>query len=117
MESSNTSASTSSSSRTDTSARAQQRGSAAAAGKDEDMEFICDSKSALLCYATNSPQIDEPSAGYTFAWDMIGNGQYIATSQFDGPPATHTEYIEGLIATDMKKTGDDLAVFLKGCVD
>ncbi len=85
-------------------------------GQDEDMQFICDTKGALLCYATQSPQIDEPSAGYIFAWDMLGNGQYIPTSQFDGPPAAHTEFIEGLIATDMKKTSDDLAVYLSDCV-
>ena len=48
---------------------------------------------------------------------MLGNGQYTATSQFEGSPADHTEFIEGLIATDMKKTSDDLAVFLKNCVD
>lgn len=89
---------------------------AALPGAEEDMQFICDSKAALLCYATDSPQVDEPSAGYTFAWDMLGNGQYIATSQFPGWQADHTEFIEGLIATDMKKTGDDLAVFLKDCV-
>ena len=86
-------------------------------GTDENMKYICDSKSALLCYTTDTPQIDEPSAGYIFAWDMLGDGKYTATSQFDGSPADHTEFIEGLIATDMKKTSDDLAVFLKNCVD
>ena len=90
---------------------------AAEAGMDEKMQYICDSKAALLCYTTDTPQIDEPSAGYIFAWDMLGNGQYIATSQFEGAPADHTEFIEGMIATDMKKTSDDLAVFLKNCVD
>lgn len=89
---------------------------AALPGQNEDMQYICDGKSALLCYTTSSPQIDEPSAGYIFTWDMLGTGNYIATSQFDGPAATHTEFIEGLIATDMKKTSDDLAVFLKDCV-
>ena len=89
----------------------------APAGADENMKYICDSKSALLCYTTDTPQIDEPSAGYIFAWDMLGDGKYTATSQFDGSPADHTEFIEGLIATDMKKTSDDLAVFLKNCVD
>lgn len=88
----------------------------ASPGEEANMEFICDSKSALLCYATSSPQIDEPSAGYIFAWDMLGNGSYIATTQFPGRPEDHTEFIEGLVATDMKKTGDDLAVFLKDCV-
>lgn len=86
-------------------------------GTDENMKYICDSKSALLCYTTDTPQIDEPSAGYIFAWDMLGDGKYTATSQFEGSPADHTEFIEGLIATDMKKTSDDLAVFLKNCVD
>lgn len=86
-------------------------------GTDENMKYICDSKSALLCYTTDTPQIDEPSAGYIFAWDMLGDGKFTATSQFEGSPADHTEFIEGLIATDMKKTSDDLAVFLKNCVD
>ena len=86
-------------------------------GMDENMKYICDSKSALLCYTTDTPQIDEPSAGYIFAWDMLGDGKYTATRQFEGAPADHTEFIEGLIATDMKTTSDDLAVFLKNCVD
>ncbi len=82
----------------------------------EDMQFICDSKGALLMYTTNNPQIDEPSAGYTFTWDMLGNGSYIATDQFDGEGGTHTQFIEGLIATDMHKTSDDLAIYLSDCV-
>jgi hypothetical protein len=88
------------------------------AGKlgEEDMQFICDPNAALLCYATNTPAIDEPSAGYIFAWDMLGNGQYIAMDQWEGEPGTHSEFVEGLCAYDMKKTADDLAVFLYDCV-
>ena len=82
----------------------------------EDMQFICDPNSAILAYATNAPAIDEPSAGYIFTWDMLGNGQYMPTMQYDGEPGTHSEFMEGLFAADMKKTGDDLAVFLKECV-
>lgn len=81
-----------------------------------DMNFICDPDSAILAYATSAPAIDEPSAGYIFAWDMLGNGQYMPTMQYDGDPGTHSEFMEGLFAADMKKTGDDLAVFLKNCV-
>lgn len=81
----------------------------------EDMQYICDENSALLAYATTSPQIDEPSAGYIFAWDMLGNGNYTAFSQFDGEPGTHSEFIEGLISNDMKKTSDDLGMFFKDC--
>lgn len=83
---------------------------------EEDMQFICDTGSALLCYATPTPAIDEPSAGYIFTWDMLGNGQYTAFDQYDGEKGTHSEFIEGLMSTDMKKTSDDLAIFLKDCV-
>lgn len=85
-------------------------------GQKENMEFICDPKAALLCYATPTPQIDEPSAGYIFTWDMLGNGASVAFDQYEGEPGTHAEFIEGLCASDMKKTSDDLAIFLKECV-
>lgn len=83
---------------------------------EEDMQFICDPKAALLAYATNAPAIDEPSAGYTFTWDMLGNGSYMPVAQWEGEPGTHTEFIEGLMSLTMKKTADDLGVFLKDCV-
>lgn len=85
-------------------------------GAEAEMDFICDPKSAILAYATNTPAIDEPSAGYIFTWDMLGNGQYMPTLQYDGEPGTHSEFIEGLYSADMKKTADDLAIFLKECV-
>lgn len=83
---------------------------------EEDMNFICDPDSAILAYATNSPAIDEPSAGYIFTWDMLGNGQYMPTMQYPGEAGTHSEFMEGLFSADMKKTADDLAVFLTQCV-
>lgn len=89
---------------------------AAGIGQLANMNFICDSKSALLCYATNTPQIDEPSAGYIFTWDMLGNGAPVAFDQFEGEKGTHSEFVEGLMSSDMKKTCDDLAVFMKDCV-
>lgn len=88
----------------------------ASLGQADDMDFICDPKAAILAYATSSPAIDEPSAGYIFTWDMLGNGQYMPTIQFDGENGTHSEFIEGLFSADMKKTADDLAIFLKDCV-
>lgn len=89
---------------------------AATLGKPDDMQYICDPKAAILAYATNTPAIDEPSAGYIFTWDMLGNGQYMPTLQYEGENGTHSEFIEGLFAADMKKTADDLAIFLKDCV-
>ena len=70
----------------------------------------------LLCYTTNSPAIDEPSAGYTFTWDMLGNGQWMAVTNYLGAPATHSEFVEGICAFDMKQVCPDLAVYFKDCV-
>lgn len=85
-------------------------------GAEPNMEFICDAKGALLLYAPDTPHIDEPSAGYTFSWDALGNGQPVVFSHFLGESGTHSEFVEGLCAYDMKKTGDDMAVYLKNCV-
>ena len=40
----------------------------------------------------------------------------MATDQFEGEGGTHSEFIEGLMSTDMKKTSDDLACYLSKCV-
>ncbi len=85
-------------------------------GKEADMTFIGDPNAMLLAYATDAPSIDEPSAGYIFTWDMLGDGQIMPIFNYDGPPATHSEYVEALMAYDLKKTSDDLAVFFKGVV-
>ena len=68
------------------------------------------------CYAAPNPAVDEASAGYTFAWDMLGNGQYIAFDQYEGENGTHTEFVEGLMSTTPKKVCDELGVFLTACV-
>lgn len=80
------------------------------------MDFVCDSKGALLAYAAPNPAIDEVSAGYTFAWNMLGNGQYLAFDQYEGEKGTHTEFIEGLTSYTSKKVCDELGVFMKECV-
>lgn len=85
-------------------------------GADADMGFIGDPKGMLLAYATSAPSIEEPSAGYIFSWDMLGDGQILPIANYPGEPGTHSEYIEGLMAYDMKKTADDLAVFFHDVV-
>ncbi len=85
-------------------------------GAKDKMEFICNPNDALLVYVPDSPSIDEPSAGYTFTWDMLGNGQYTAVQQYLGEASTHTEFIEGLLCTDPEITSADLGVFLKDAV-
>ncbi|MFP3153125.1 hypothetical protein LQZ18_01580 [Lachnospiraceae bacterium ZAX-1] len=89
---------------------------AAPYGAPDDMQFICNPDDVLLCYTTNAPSIDEPSAGYTFTWDMLGNGQYTAVQQYLGEASTHTEFIEGLLCTDPQITAADLGIFLDGAV-
>ena len=85
-------------------------------GKPDDLEFICDPNSLLLTYTTDAPAIEEPSAGYTFAWDMLGNGRHIAVQQYLGEPATHTEFVEGLLCTEPQITSKDLGVFMRNAV-
>lgn len=85
-------------------------------GAEADMTFIGDPNALLLAYATDSPSVDEPSAGYIFTWDMLGDGQLLPIAVHQGEAATHSEFIEGLMATDMRKTADDLAVFCKDVV-
>ncbi len=89
---------------------------AAEEGQPDDMRFICDSKGALLTYTTKNPQLDEPTAGYIFTWDMLGDGNYMAIDQFEGDAGTHSEFVEGLMACDMRKTCDELACYMADCV-
>lgn len=84
--------------------------------EDADMQFIGDPNSFLLAYAPESASIEEPSAGYIFTWDMLGNGNYMPILNYLGEGGTHSEYVEGLMAISMKKTCDDLAVFCKDAV-
>ena len=86
-------------------------------GEAANMQFIGDPDALLFTYAPNTPSIDEPSAGYIFTWDMLGNGQHMPIMNYPDPdPGKHVEWIEGLMATDMKKTCDDLAVYFKQAV-
>lgn len=85
-------------------------------GAEADMSFIGDPKALLLAYATDAPSTDEPSAGYIFTWDMLGDGQMLPIFHYPGTNGTHSEYVEGLMAYDMRKTADDLAVFCKDVV-
>ena len=85
-------------------------------GADADMSFIGDPNAMLLAYATNTPSVEEPSAGYIFTWDMLGDGQILPIRQYPGEPGTDTEYLDGLMAYDIRKTADDLAVFFKDVV-
>jgi len=85
-------------------------------GQAARMGYIGDPDAFLLAYATDAPSIDEPSAGYIFIWDMLGNGNILPVLSYPGENGTHSEFIEGLMAADMKKTADDLAMFFADAV-
>lgn len=85
-------------------------------GQDAKMEYIGDPDAFLLAYATDAPSIYEPSAGYIFTWDMLGDGNIMPVLNYDGESGTHSEFIEGLMAVDMKKTADDLAMYFADAV-
>lgn len=85
-------------------------------GQEAKMEYIGDPNAFLLAYATDAPAIDEPSAGYIFTWDMLGNGNILPVLSYPGENGTHSEFIEGPMAADMKKTADDLAMFFAEAV-
>ena len=85
-------------------------------GAEADMGFIGDPNALLLAYATDAPSVEEPSAGYIFTWDMLGDGNILPIFHYDGANGTHSEYIEGMMAYDMRKTADDLAVFFNEVV-
>lgn len=87
----------------------------AGVGQEENMQFVCDSKGALLLYTPDTPQIDEPSAGYQFTWQLNG-GDYIAIDTFEKNDGSHTDFMEAIIAYDMRKTSDALAIYMKDCV-
>lgn len=80
-------------------------------GQDANMQFIGDPNAFLLAYATDTPSLEEPSAGYIFTWDMLENGILFPILNYQGEAGTHSELIEGLMAYVMKKTADDLAFF------
>ena len=85
-------------------------------GAEADMSFIGDPNALLLAYATSAPSVEEPSAGYIFTWDMLGDGNYMPIMHRKPDDARHIEEVEGLMAMDMKKVADDLAVFCKDVV-
>jgi hypothetical protein len=88
-------------------------------GQTDTMAFIVDSKSALLAYATPSPSIEEPSAGYIFAWNgLLGSDAFSPTtpvlSWHDTP--SHSDFYEVRMAYTPKIVASDLGVFFPAVV-
>jgi len=67
-------------------------------------------KHALMLYVPPAPALEEPSAGYTFVWDLDGSGfttAIIPTVQED----RDRDFLKGKHAFDYKVTGTDLGVW------
>ena len=86
---------------------------AAEEGQPDDMKFVCESDGALLTYTTNAPAIDEPSAGYIFTWDMLGNGNYMATDQFEGECVVAALKVAGVTTCTVSKAKELVDAFMK----
>jgi len=71
----------------------------------------------LLIYVPESPQIDMPSAGYTFGWTgMAGaDGRNITIANFRMDWLS-IDRVEGKMAWDMKQTSADMGALLYDCV-
>jgi hypothetical protein len=75
--------------------------------------FIADTKSALLCYAPDSPSLLTPSAGYTFNWKgyLGGNAQGVRMSRFR-MEHLKVDRIEGEITYAQKVVCNDMGTFM-----
>jgi len=90
-------------------------------GQSDSMTWTATNTDALLCYATDSPGIQQPSAGYIFTWTPIAG--YTATIKrfpmpmlgvgVDGIP---TQRVEGEMSFDMKQVAADLGVYFSASV-
>ncbi len=84
----------------------------AAEGATESTGFILGNNDALLVYAAPAPDLEAPSAGYTFAWTgLFGAGQEgMRISRF---PMIwlRSDRVEGEMAFDLKLVASELGVF------
>jgi len=78
---------------------------------------IAGSGKALLCYATNSPSIDEPSAGYFFAWKgLFGASAFGGRIKKFRVEEKAADRVEAEMAFDAKQIAPDLGLFASAVV-
>jgi hypothetical protein len=82
----------------------------------EDFQYIADPNAALLAYIDPNPTLDSPTAIANFAWVNLVPGQ---TNDFGGvisrgrDERAYSDWFHNRQAFDLRKVGDDLAVFIK----
>jgi hypothetical protein len=80
-------------------------------------DFMVNSKGALLCYANNAPSIEEPSAGYHFAWTGYLGASAEGSVVYEIPvPLRKAVRIEGELATSPTIVAPDLGCFFASAV-
>ena len=88
-------------------------------GEGGQMSFMS-KNNALLCYVTNMPSLQTPSAGYIFAWvGLEGSGAYANRMVRIPTPlkGIGAERIEGEMAYDQRQIAKDMGIFFKNIVD
>ena len=88
-------------------------------GVGGEMKFVS-KNNALLCYVTDRPSLQTPSAGYIFAWTGLeGSGAYANRMVRIPTPlkGIGAERIEGEMAYDQRLIARDMGIFFKDIVD
>lgn len=91
----------------------------AAEGAADAFSYIVPKRAALLTYANPDPSLQEPSAGYTFAWEGLLDG---AANAFGGVIERHRDEQARSDIFDIRVAGDqdivapDMGVFLTDAV-
>lgn len=89
----------------------------AAKGATSSPARIAGSSKALLCFATSAPSIDEPSAGYFFAWEGLFGASAFGgrIKKFRMEPKS-ADRIEAEMAFDAKLIAPDLGLYAASVV-
>lgn len=88
-------------------------------GQADKINYIVNRKAALLVYAAPAPSIQEPSAGYSFAWTGLLPG---VANAFGGviesgrEQLAHSDVMQCRTAFTQKVTAPDLGEFFAECV-
>jgi hypothetical protein len=88
-------------------------------GQIDNIQYIVDSKSALLVYAAPEPAVDTPSGGYTFAWTGLIPGatnQMGAVIERGREELAHSDVLQGRMAVDPEIVAPELGEFYSACV-
>jgi hypothetical protein len=91
----------------------------AAEGEAEQIQFIVDTRSALIVHAAPGPSITQPSAGYTFVWNQLipGFDAAMGLAVMRGrEELAHSDVFQVRSAYDMGVVAPDLGIFIHSAV-